>query len=62
MEATIPLNTRLTRFLLIYQMTLHSTTEMQPDELFLHQHLRTRLTLTQLNLSPTIGKHQQQQK
>jgi len=35
---------------------------MHPDELFLHWHLRTCLTLTQPNLSPTIEKHQQQQK
>jgi len=62
METTIPLSTRLARLLLIYQTTPHSTTEMWPDELFLHRHLRTRLTLTQLNLSPTIEKHQQQQK
>ena len=62
MEATIPLSTRLARFLLIYRTTPHSTTEMHPDELFLHWHLRTCLTLTQPNLSPTIEKHQQQQK
>jgi len=35
---------------------------MHQDELFLHRHLRTRLTLTQPNLAPTIEKHQQQQK
>ena len=35
---------------------------MRPDELFIHRHLRTRLTLTQSNLAPTIEKHQQQQK
>ena len=62
METTISLNTRLARFLLVYHTTPHSTTEIRPDELLIHQHLRTRLTLTQPNLSPTIEKHQQQQK
>ena len=60
METTIALNTRLTRFLLVYGTTPHATTEMRPDELFIHRHLRTCLTLTQLNLAPTIEKHQQQ--
>ena len=40
----------------------HSTTEMRPDELFFHRQLRTRLTLMQPNLTPTVQKHQQQQK
>ena len=62
MGTTIALNTRLARFLLVYRTTSHATTEMRPDELFIHRHLRTRLTLTQPNLAPTIEKHQQQQK
>ena len=62
MGTTLPLSTRLARYLLMYRTTPHSTTEMRPDELFLHRHLRTRLTLTQPNLTPTVEKHQQQQK
>ena len=62
MGTALPSSTKLARFLLMYHSTPHSTTEMRPDELFLHRHLRTRLTLTQPNLIPTIDKHQQQQK
>ena len=46
----------------MYRTTPHSTTEMRPDELFLYRHLRTCLTLMQPNLTPTVEKHQQQQK
>ena len=45
----ILLYTRLARFLLVYRTTPHSNTEMRPDELFIHQHLRICLTLTQPN-------------
>ena len=62
MGTTIALNTRLARFLLVNRTTPHATTEMRPDELFIHRHLRTHFTLTQPNLAPTIEKHQQQQK
>ena len=62
MGTTIPLNTRSARFLLLYHTTPHATIEMSPDKLFIHQHLRTHLKLTQPNLAPTIKKHQQQQK
>ena len=54
MGTALPLSIRLARFLLMYRTTPHSTTEMRPDELFLHQHLRTRLTLTQPSLSPPL--------
>ena len=62
METTTPLNTRLAKFLLVYRTTPHSTTEMCLDKLFIYRHLRTCLTLTEPNISPTIEKHQQQQK
>ena len=62
MGTAFTLSIRLARFLLMYRTTPHATTEMRPDELFLHLHLRTRLTLTQPNLTPTIEKHHQQQK
>ena len=62
MGKQVPLNVRLTRFLLVYRTTPHSTTEMRPDVLFLRRHLRTRLTLTQPNHQPTVERHQQQQK
>ena len=62
MGTALSLSIRLARFLLMYRTTPYATTEVRPDELFLNRHLRTRLTLTQPNHSPTIEKHQQQQK
>ena len=38
MGTALTLSIRLARFLLMYHTTLHATTEMRPDELFLHQH------------------------
>ena len=58
----LPLAQRLARFLLAYRTTPHTTTEMRPDELFLHRKLRTRLTLIKPNLFTTVQKHQLQQK
>ena len=62
METTMPLSTRLARYLLMYRTTAHSMTEMSLDKLFLHRHLRTRLTLTQPNLTPTIEKQSHDKK
>ena len=61
MGTAIPLSMRLASFLLVYHTTPHATTETYPDELFIYQHIRTCLTLTQPNLAPRIEKHQQQQ-
>ena len=58
----LPLKHRLTKFLLSYRTTPHTTTEMRPDELFLRRRVRTRLTLVQPNLRATVEKHQTDQK
>ena len=51
MSNMLSLKRRLARFLLIYRTTPHATTEMRPDESFLHRRLRTRLTLVQPNFT-----------
>ena len=60
MGKTLPLKERLAEFLLIYRTTPHATTEMCPDELFLHRKLRTRLTLIFPNLAPTVSNDRKQ--
>ena len=62
MDTTTPLKERLSRFLLVYRSSPHAATEMRPDELFLHQRIRTHLSLLSPNLLPTVEKYQQKQK
>ena len=53
------LQTRLSRFLLAYRTTPHSTTGRPPAELLVGRHLRTRLDLLRPDLSATVQRRQQ---
>ena len=50
----LPLARWLAQFLLAYCATQHATTEMWPDELFLHHELRTKPTMIQPSLLTTV--------
>ena len=48
--------TKLSRFLMSYRTTPHTTTEETPAELFLKQSIQTRLDLLKPNLEDKITK------
>ena len=56
------LHQKLTRFLLTYRSTPHSTTGVSPAELFLKRQLRTRLDLLRPSLERKVADQQDQQK
>ena len=56
------LHQKLTRFLLTYRSTLHSTTGVSPAELFLKRQLRTRLDLLRPSLESKVAAKQAEQK
>ena len=50
--------TKLSRFLMSYRNTPHSTTGVTPVELFLKQRVRTRLDLLRPNVAERVSQHQ----
>ena len=52
---------RVTRFLLHYRSTPHSTTGVSPSELFMGRKIRTRLDLLKPNLNSRVQSKQQRQ-
>ena len=56
-----PVKEKLTKFLIAYRNTLHSTTGESPAQLLLGRPLRTRLDLVKLNLNRKMVNQQQQQ-
>ena len=58
----LPLDHKLQNFLLTYQSTPHSTTNVAPADLFLSRSIRTRLHLLKPNLREHVGAQQAKQK
>ena len=56
------MRTKLSRFLLKYRITPHTTTGVPPAELLMGRHLRTQLDLIQPNLGDRVREKQSQQK
>ena len=56
------IQTKLSRFLISYRTTSHTTTEETPAELFLKRSIRTRLDLLKPNLEDKITQKQEDQK
>lgn len=56
------MKTKLSRFLLKYRITPHTTTGVAPAKLLMKRHLRTQLDLIQPNLEDRVRDKQSQQK
>jgi transposase InsO family protein len=56
------MRTKLSRFLLKYRITPHTTTFVPPEELLMGRHLRSQLDLIQPNLGDRVREKQSQQK
>jgi hypothetical protein len=56
------MRTKLSRFLLNYSITPHTTTGVPPAELLMGRHLRTQLDLIQPNLGDRVREEQSQKK
>ena len=60
-QSSKPVNERLTKILIAYRNTPHSTTGESPAQLFLERPLRTRLDLVKPNLNQKMVNQQHQQ-